>query len=292
MEILEIANDKEIIYNTRIFIQKLINYFGETDILLYAIQDGDSFGFIGRKKNECLYLGIKDGELVRYEFRVNEDKVVSLNTPEGIYAYIEDELCFYKNNGEIEALYFEKSDFLDEDDYDGAVIYKQRHPSERKKCEIHYQQNYRSNGSNPPLIYSYHCEHPKYVYLNDEGTAMEADYYRIDFPIESKGARILSFMVGNDVESITRGEVSIYAKLFSLSSKRHCIWPLGKFIKPSEMANLISENGFNIHISERLLNINNMHDNIFCKLSEMARLMHEVNLAKNEDKIAVVRLRF
>ena len=279
--------------------QLIFDIFGEKSITLYACLDNyNNLGFIARDGVNYVYINNKGYRLF------------SVDLEYGLKAYSgKDYRAYFDSNGTIRykkkkkneyAISFLPLDGLDDEGYNGEVIFNQYHPDTDMLCQLTYPHMY-NEFEGKPRIYSYHTKIPSSIYLEEENSKDHDKRFGIVNKHISNFTRYTfeRYMIGYNL--ILVNEHGLFKTLFNdsyvleredklrrftksrfvFNGQFEDLWPFCTLYKQEYINDLVRKNGFMLEVPEEILNINNGYDYMISDIREILEQIKNENLRQS-----------
>ena len=284
--------------------------FGEKDIAIFAVLDGNDLGFIARVGEDCLFINNK-GDYTLFKLNENEDLLAI--TTEQFVVYYGDVLCFVVGDKEY-SVSINRNDELDEDGYDGLVEFRQYDKSKDIMCIINYQHMYRMRDGKVP-IYGFHTKRLSQVYIDEEYSKKKlkscgflpktSKYYgsfsfnegEIGYDIIAiKDYGLVSFLKRGAYDLIRESTIKSFSRCYTIdfSGNYRDIWPFGRIYTEDEIKEQIESYGFLSEIPTQMLEVYNDQSKDVELIKQLVLLMKEIKplLSKPENSRKKLLLTF
>ncbi len=285
-------------------------YFGDKELIVYAVLDDKDIGFIVCDNYNCIYIKKEYSNYSITPFQLKEDKSIGM-------IRIGDDSFFHSDEGLIYMVDKDKKEHMigakkltceDTDGYDGFVYYVQYNPENDTLCDIRYQQMYREIDGKPH-IYSFHTKKMDVVAIDEQYSKYGADkqgllpktskyFTKYEFNSEELGYTLSAIKDYGLVNVITNGSYNLqksdksiyYVKTAYVAKDGNYLdlWPFARQLKPEELEQLIHSYGFNHTIPNTLMDFFNGDIPIVCELNSLVSEM--VELEKSQDDCKCLRM--
>lgn len=287
--------DQEIIDNIPKIMELLYNIFGEEDIELFAtLDETKKLGFIGRVRQNCVFINYK-GEYTLFTLD-EENKLLSVRE-NGYNVCFGEKTYLVDDNGVEHLVDIGPYPEIDEEGYDGCVIYKQYNPNSDVMCELRFQHNIRHVGDVIPIYY-YHLKEIDTVYIDEKYNATpgyragllprRAKYFsKVAYEEGSIGYDLMAINDYGLLAFLLKGSYQLHreerpvryvkSRYITREGNYGDTWPFAKQYTIDDIEALLKEYGFNKEIPSFMLDIHNQNDSTIKMIAGLVDEMNRVN---------------
>ncbi len=285
-------------------------YFGEKELIIYAVLDDKDLSFIVCDHYNCLYIKSSYNNYEIIPFQLKEDKSLGMIKLGPNRFYYSDEGITYmidesKKEHTIGAKQFTRED---SDGYDGYVYYVQYNPDNDTMCDIRYQQMYRLVDGQPH-IYDFHTKKKDVIAIDEQYSKKGADkqgilpriskyYTKYEFNQDELGYTISAIKDYGLMNVILNGAYNLqktdrvvrYVKTLFVNKDGNYadFWPFSRQITPEDLDEIIKSYGFETNIPPAYLDFYNGNIPV---VRELQSLISEIiELEHSEDNRKCLRM--
>lgn len=285
-------------------------YFGEKELIIYAVLDDNEISFIVCDNYNCIYIKKEYNTYSITPFKLKEDKSIGM-------IKLGDNSFFYSDEGIIYMVDKTKREHMvgtkalsheDIDGYDGFVYYVQYNPENDTMCDIRYQQMYRTVDGKPH-IYSFHTKTIDVLSIDEQYSQKGADkqgfltgtskyFTKYEFNSEEIGYTLSAIKDYGVLEVLLNGAYNLqksnkvvrYVKTSYVQKDGNYfdLWPFARQLNPEQLQELIKQYGFEIAIPSQLLDFYNDDIPIVRELQKLVSEIHELD--KSDDNRKCLRM--
>ncbi len=287
-------------------------YFGDKEVVVYAVLDNNEVSFIVRNHNNCLYIKKEIKNYSITPFQLKEDKTIGM-------IKLGDNYFYYSDEGKIYMVDKYKKEFMigmkklpheDIDGYDGMVYYIQYNPENDTLCDIRYQQMYRELDG-IPHIYEFHTKKIDILAIDEQYSKKGADkkgivpktskyFTKYEFNSEEIGYTLtaikdyglLNVIVNGAYNLQKSNQVVRYIKtpFVHKNGDYADLWPFTKQITTEELHELIKSYGFENVIPQVYLDFYNGQIPVVNELKSLVNEMKELEKSEDDRKCLIMQL--
>lgn len=233
-----------------------------------------------------------DGSIDYSVFTVNENyEIIDAGFDEFETHIVEDKLVVQKRETYFtECLSFSKRENgLDNDGYDGVIVYTQYDPKLDIRASITYQQMYNESRNR---IYESHINVP-FVYtlennMTNKKTSRQYTYIKCEYSYDKtpytfniatiKDYGLIPFLKNGPISLQKNDKITRYYKVLAYSKQKYAItgFPFTRQYNPNEMKELFTSYGFNASIPSYLLDLYNGEYQEMNSFKEIASIIKRI----------------
>lgn len=287
-------------------------YFGEKEVIIYAVLDEDNINFIVCDGPNCLYIKnyYKHYEII--PFQLKEDKSIGMiKLGSNFFYYNNDGTTYMVDESKKEHLIgTKKLSHKDPDGYDGFVYYVQYNPENDALCDMRYQQMYREVDGHTP-IYSFHTKKIDVLSIDEQSSKNGYDkrgllprtakyYTKYEFNSEEMGYTLstirdygLMSVILNGAYNLQKSNyITRYVKTAYVNKKGNYVdfWPFARQLTTEELNEIIKSYGFATSIPDAYLDFYNGTNPIANEVQSLVKEMKDLEQSKDDRKCLIMQL--
>ncbi len=287
-------------------------YFGDKELIIYAVLEDKDLNFIVCDHQNCIYIKSSYQSYEIIPFTLKEDKTIGMiKIGPDFFFYSDEGITYMVDENKKEHMIGAKPlSHEDSEGYDGCVFYVQYNPNNDTLCDIRYQQMYREVDGKP-RIYSFHTKKKDIVAIDEQYSKYGADktgliphtskyYTKYEFKEEETGYTLTAIKDYGLIDVILNGAYNLqktnqvvrYVKSSYVSKDGNYfdLWPLSKQLTPEELDEIIKSYGFDINIPDTYLDFYNDNIPVVREIRSLVEEMKELEHSQDDRKYLRMQL--